>query len=314
MGELKLGINLWSQATDWASFLGAAGGRTSWATTTSGPGTTCRRSSATRTSRSSRATRRWPRRAGDERARLGLFVGANTFRNPGLAAKAITTIDHISGGRAVMGLGGAWFGRSTSRSGSTSAAGSGSARLAGRSGADRPRPARRRRGHARPERATRSSTCASSAPVQAHVPVMIGGAGSARRCGSWPGTRTCGTSSGRRRRWPTRTRSCARTARTSAGTGRDRATARLQDHDPLAPRPRRSASGAPPRAQPDAAVAGRRRRLVLDRDARADRETMIGYRKVGFDTFIVELPAPYDDETMETLITVVKPMVSPVAR
>jgi len=36
-------------------------------------------------------------------------VGANTFRNPGLAAKALTTIDHVSGGRAVMGIGGAWF-------------------------------------------------------------------------------------------------------------------------------------------------------------------------------------------------------------
>ena len=44
------------------------------------------------------------------RARLGLFVGANTFRNPGLVAKAIATIDHISDGRAIMGLGGAWFG------------------------------------------------------------------------------------------------------------------------------------------------------------------------------------------------------------
>jgi alkanesulfonate monooxygenase SsuD/methylene tetrahydromethanopterin reductase-like flavin-dependent oxidoreductase (luciferase family) len=38
-------------------------------------------------------------------------------------------------------------------------------------------------------------------------------------------------------------------------------------------------------------------------------ETMIGYRRVGFHTFLVELPAPYDAETMETLIKVVKPMV-----
>ncbi len=40
---------------------------------------------------------------------MGLFVGANTFRNPGLVAKSIVTIDHISGGRAMCGLGGAWF-------------------------------------------------------------------------------------------------------------------------------------------------------------------------------------------------------------
>jgi alkanesulfonate monooxygenase SsuD/methylene tetrahydromethanopterin reductase-like flavin-dependent oxidoreductase (luciferase family) len=38
-------------------------------------------------------------------------------------------------------------------------------------------------------------------------------------------------------------------------------------------------------------------------------ETMLGYRRVGFDTFIVELAAPYDDETMTTLIETVKPMV-----
>jgi hypothetical protein len=34
-----------------------------------------------------------------------------------------------------------------------------------------------------------------------------------------------------------------------------------------------------------------------------------GYRRVGFDTFIVELAAPYDDETMAALIETVKPMV-----
>jgi alkanesulfonate monooxygenase SsuD/methylene tetrahydromethanopterin reductase-like flavin-dependent oxidoreductase (luciferase family) len=45
------------------------------------------------------------------RATLGLMVGANTFRNPGLTVKMATTLDHLSGGRAVLGLGGAWFER-----------------------------------------------------------------------------------------------------------------------------------------------------------------------------------------------------------
>jgi alkanesulfonate monooxygenase SsuD/methylene tetrahydromethanopterin reductase-like flavin-dependent oxidoreductase (luciferase family) len=45
------------------------------------------------------------------RATLGLMVGANTFRNPGLTAKMAATLDHLSGGRAVLGIGGAWFGR-----------------------------------------------------------------------------------------------------------------------------------------------------------------------------------------------------------
>jgi alkanesulfonate monooxygenase SsuD/methylene tetrahydromethanopterin reductase-like flavin-dependent oxidoreductase (luciferase family) len=45
-----------------------------------------------------------------ERTRLGLLVGANTFRNPGLTAKLAATLDHISDGRAILGIGGAWFG------------------------------------------------------------------------------------------------------------------------------------------------------------------------------------------------------------
>ncbi len=44
-----------------------------------------------------------------EKAKIGLMVGANTYRNPALVAKMATTLDHISGGRAVLGIGGAWF-------------------------------------------------------------------------------------------------------------------------------------------------------------------------------------------------------------
>jgi alkanesulfonate monooxygenase SsuD/methylene tetrahydromethanopterin reductase-like flavin-dependent oxidoreductase (luciferase family) len=42
------------------------------------------------------------------RVRLGLLVGANPLRNPGLVAKSLTTLDHLSGGRAIAGMGGAW--------------------------------------------------------------------------------------------------------------------------------------------------------------------------------------------------------------
>lgn len=39
---------------------------------------------------------------------VGLLVGANTLRNPGVTAKIVVTVDHISGGRAVLGLGAGW--------------------------------------------------------------------------------------------------------------------------------------------------------------------------------------------------------------
>ncbi len=110
MTDLKLGVLLWSQAATWPEMLDAAqrvdrlgydslwtwdhlyaifgdpyqgifegyAGLAAWAMAT-------------------------------ERARLGLLVGANTFRNPGLVAKIVATIDHISNGRAIAGLGGAWF-------------------------------------------------------------------------------------------------------------------------------------------------------------------------------------------------------------
>ncbi len=41
--------------------------------------------------------------------RIGLMVGANTFREPALTAKMATTLDHISNGRAILGIGAAWF-------------------------------------------------------------------------------------------------------------------------------------------------------------------------------------------------------------
>jgi alkanesulfonate monooxygenase SsuD/methylene tetrahydromethanopterin reductase-like flavin-dependent oxidoreductase (luciferase family) len=43
-----------------------------------------------------------------QRATVGLLVSANTFRNPGLVAKSAVTVDHISGGRFVLGLGAAY--------------------------------------------------------------------------------------------------------------------------------------------------------------------------------------------------------------
>jgi alkanesulfonate monooxygenase SsuD/methylene tetrahydromethanopterin reductase-like flavin-dependent oxidoreductase (luciferase family) len=107
---LKLGANCWNQYTDWAGFLDAQqradrlGFDSVWTWdhlypivgSPKGPifePYTAMAAVATLT----------------KNASIGLMVGANTFRNPALVAKMVTTLDHISGGRAVLGIGSAWF-------------------------------------------------------------------------------------------------------------------------------------------------------------------------------------------------------------
>jgi F420-dependent oxidoreductase-like protein len=46
-----------------------------------------------------------------ERLRLRLLVAGVTYRHPGLLAKAVTTLDVVSGGRAELGIGAAWYER-----------------------------------------------------------------------------------------------------------------------------------------------------------------------------------------------------------
>jgi F420-dependent oxidoreductase-like protein len=46
-----------------------------------------------------------------ERLRVRLLVGGVTYRHPGLLAKTVTRLDVLSGGRAELGLGAAWYER-----------------------------------------------------------------------------------------------------------------------------------------------------------------------------------------------------------
>jgi len=46
-----------------------------------------------------------------ERVRLSALVTGVTYRHPGLLAKTVTTLDVLSGGRALLGIGAAWYER-----------------------------------------------------------------------------------------------------------------------------------------------------------------------------------------------------------
>ncbi len=108
----RFGLQLWSQQTDWPGFRDAAlaGEAAGWDSLWTwdhlmaifGPW-------------EQPVFEGWSVLAGmaplTNRMQLGLMVGANTFRNPGHTAKLATTLDHLSGGRAVLGIGGAWFER-----------------------------------------------------------------------------------------------------------------------------------------------------------------------------------------------------------
>ena len=108
--QSKLGVLLWNQATSWADYEAAAkrcdelgyDGIYAWDHLYAIFGDPYQPIFEGYTTLAA-----WARVT--SRVRLGLLVGANTFRNPGLVAHMLTTLDHQSGGRAIAGIGGAWF-------------------------------------------------------------------------------------------------------------------------------------------------------------------------------------------------------------
>jgi F420-dependent oxidoreductase-like protein len=113
-----------------------------------------------------------------ERIRLGLLVSANTFRNPGLTAKMATTLDHVSAGRAILGLGGGWFEREHEAFGIDFASGMGERldRLDESAALIRRLVDGETVTHAGRFYEMRDALCRPR-PIQAHLPILVGGSG-----------------------------------------------------------------------------------------------------------------------------------------
>jgi F420-dependent oxidoreductase-like protein len=112
------------------------------------------------------------------RARLGHMVSANTLRNPGLTTKMITTVDHISDGRAILGIGGGWFEREHEAFGFDF--GSGFGERLDRLGEAVPLIRRLLDGEQVTHEGrfyTFRDAISSPRPVQDHLPILIGGSG-----------------------------------------------------------------------------------------------------------------------------------------
>jgi F420-dependent oxidoreductase-like protein len=116
--------------------------------------------------------------ASTTRARLGMLVASNTFRNPGLTAKLATTLDHISGGRLILGLGGGWFEREHQAFGIPFGTGFGERldRLEESVGIIRRLLAGERFDHVGPFYELRDALAAPR-PAQDRIPILIGGSG-----------------------------------------------------------------------------------------------------------------------------------------
>ena len=110
MADIKLGVLCWNQYTDWPSLLAAGkrvdelGYHSLWTWDHLYPIVGDHRGPMFEGWLTLAA---WAQAT--KSVRIGLMVGANTFREPSLVAKMATTLDHISNGRAVLGIGAAWF-------------------------------------------------------------------------------------------------------------------------------------------------------------------------------------------------------------
>jgi alkanesulfonate monooxygenase SsuD/methylene tetrahydromethanopterin reductase-like flavin-dependent oxidoreductase (luciferase family) len=314
MRDFKLGINLWTQAGSWAELLEGArtvdrlGYEHLWAwdhlkAIFGDPHQPIFEGWTTITA--------WA--MATQNVKVGLMVGANTFRNPGLVAKIATTLDHVSGGRAILGLGGAWFELEHREFGIDFGSGFGQrldwldesigAIRALAAGEKVTSPAG---GHYALEGATMNPL-----PVQARLPVMIGGTGRTKTLRTVARYADIWNASG----LPSEVRELDGVLRRHCEeVGRDESEIErctnlwfvIRDSEAEARR--------------EWAAWMELNRTPLERSLEPSRpvcgtpetiaERLLEYFDAGFTTNLVEMPAPYDRETIERLARDVRPLVT----
>jgi alkanesulfonate monooxygenase SsuD/methylene tetrahydromethanopterin reductase-like flavin-dependent oxidoreductase (luciferase family) len=313
MPDVKFGAVLWSQATDWTGFLTAAqrldelGYDSIWTwdhiyAIFGDPyqpileGYTALAGLATETSR----------------ADLGLLVGANTFRNPGLVAKMMVNIDHMSEGRAILGLGGAWFEPEHTAFGIDFGTGFGQrldwmdeAAAGIRTLIDGGTVSSEGEG-----RYSFDELRLIPPPARSRLPIMIGGGGErktlrsvAKYADQW---NVFGSPDVLRHKDSVLRRHCEEVGRDETEIERTTSGKILirkdesQAKEVLAEMMEHNKTPLASIADDETFWVGTADELI---------ERLLAYREVGFHTFIAEMPAPYDRETMETIIETVKPAV-----
>lgn len=311
---ITLGVALWNQASTWAEFEGAARRAEelgyahvwTWDHLYAIQGDSRQSTWEGYSALASLA-------AVTQRVRLGLFVGAVTFRNPAIVAKALTTIDHVSGGRAIAGLGAAWFEEEHEAAGIDFGSGVGE-RL---DWLDEAAGSLRRLFDGEAVTSPSGGHYAFRdlvllpRPIQPHLPILIGGGGLkktlrivATRADLW---NSGGSVPELRERRDALWRHCETVGRDPAEIEltasftpviRDsEAEARKVWHR-LRDRNRISPEAADPDSTDTSSWIGTPESIV---------ERLAERVELGFRTFIPEIPAPYDPETLDRLMTDVRP-------
>ena len=253
------------------------------------------------------------------RIRLGLMVGANPFRNPALTAKMATTLDHISGGRAYLGIGAAWN-ESEARAFGIEFGASAGERLRWLREA---LPVMRGMLHGEEVSAAGEHYAIDRVrndprPVQNHMPILVGGGGEkvtlrlvARYGDACNISFTNGLATFKRKEAALR-RHCEEVGRDEREVERTFNTGPLIIRDSTADAVRvlervysnnggaKEWSERPPSAQPT----GSPEHVA---------EILLPFVELGYRHIIVGFPSPYDAETMERLIAEVQPKLAEAA-